>query len=165
MFLISGQSNALEQAAYFPEGSYAVVARGSTSIVAWDWDSPGGDLGRDLLEVLGARSFRAFVWWQGETDGLDGMPAADYADRFSRILRRVNVPTMIVEMADHPSRTHLKTLQATMADSDPLIALIDTSGLAMKGLHDFDSAGRPTITDRVTRCLAAQCWKTPGEFR
>ena len=162
--LLAGQSNARDQTKFLPPTSYVAVVKGNTSNKAWDRSTPDGELGRELLRQLTAHQFKVFIWWQGETDGLEGMPAEEYRERLKRILDRVNLPTIIVDMADHPSRVALRRVQREFADS-PTVALIDTVDLPMINLHDFEDAGRPTVTDRIMRCYFVECWILPGKFK
>jgi hypothetical protein len=161
--LLSGQSNARDQARFLPPDSLVLVARGNTSIRAWDWTDPAGDLGRQILEELKKRDFKVFIWWQGETDGVRGMSAREYTERLNRLIGRIDRPTIIVEMADHPTRTHLKLAQAELAKSER-IALIDTDDLP-HGDHDFCDSGRKTVTDRILRCYFVECWRSATEFK
>lgn len=161
--LVSGQSNAKNLSAWLPPASHVLVARGGTSILAWDWTHPDGDLGRQLRDALRSHTFSVFVWWQGETDGLQGMSAEEYADRLLAVLLRVQerhtTPILIVEMADHPSRMHLKAVQARFA-AHPLVALIETSDLPMQpgNAHDFDGPAYRAVAERLMACYFTECW-------
>ena len=81
--------------------AFVPAAKGGSSITAWQ---PGRDP-FDRATLYGSMAYRArltgakaVLWWQGETDALDGMAQADYQRQFSQLAtavrRDLGIPIM-----------------------------------------------------------------------
>jgi len=152
-------------------------AKGATSLFN-DWDAPSGDCYTAMIQDIPNSKFdlgqanykfniRGMIWYQGESDAgsqevADAYEAnlntlfADIRDRFDK----PELPIVICKVAYETSPpTYIETVrsgQQNVADADPNIIIIDTTGyerrdavhLGAKGMYEFGeeiAAQIPTI--------------------
>lgn len=149
--VMSGQSNAELGAPALTtlHPDTAVSALSGTPISEWN---VGNASWVNLVPLLNA-PMRAFVWWQGETDGAQGNPhyAADLAEFIARVRRTrgVNVRVVIVRVVNLPEFSAVRAAQEAFVKADSNARLVDTDA------YRLSPPGNAHLTDEGYTAVAA----------
>lgn len=149
---LSGQSNALKLRPYLADALRAsgknLVGwqKGAQQISVWDAGQQGW-LG--LSQSLGPH-VQALVWWQGESDGENGI-AAGYQSRLASFIARVrtavgnpSLPVYLIEVGSHPLFAEIGPQQSAYCASDAHCHFIGSASLPAYVSH-MDPAGYATV--------------------
>lgn len=162
LWILSGQSNAREVKPYL---DVAASAAGAT-VIGWAeggdtisvWAPTGVGYGW-IAPMFGLLGVSAFIWWQGETDALQGLLgtyAASLADLIARVRTAAgnpHLPVIIVEGGHVSDETTLYAIQAAYVASDPYARLVDTADQPDNGGGHFFPAGYQVIVSRIVAAL------------
>lgn len=153
------------------------IGYGATNL-AQDWKK-GDETGALLYEILMSElrsatdslkrwevpwKFIGMAWMQGETDGLESQWAADYEANLNEFIFNVRsdfnaeaMPIVLGKIANTGVRTYagqVRAAQAAVADSDPLVELIDLDDLPIEadGIH-FTTDGIMAMGTRMAQSI------------
>lgn len=159
--LLSGQSNALPdhlggplQTAYAP--GVVNVSQGATAIRAW---GPGGPLWAELEPQL-HQPLTAFIWWQGESDAVEGGDhyAADLQNLIARVRAANANPRLLVVVvkiipyapgAPLHDTSLVRAAEEAFVASDPHSAIVRVDDLPSDGGNHLLPPAYPTVASRV----------------
>ena len=165
--VLSGQSNALMDhlgqplSSVYAPGAVTVVARGSTPIRAWDVGAP---MWQQLAPSLD-RPLQAFVWWQGESDAMEGSThyGADLKAFLGRVRAANGDPRLLVVLVKIlsyaatpplPDASLVRLAQETYVATDPDSVLIRVDDLPTDG--GYHSRAYPQVADRILRAIQSR---------
>lgn len=157
---LSGQSNALKIRPYLADAlrssgkSLSGWQKGAQPISVWDAGQPGW-IG--LAPTLGPQ-VKALVWWQGESDGENGV-SAGYQSRLASFISRVRVavgnpdlPVYMIEVGSNPLFAQIGPQQAAYCATDSNCHFIAASALPAYVSH-MDAAGYTTVATLLAGML------------
>jgi hypothetical protein len=159
--LISGQSNAGNVApflvsAYYPSAA-VMSAHGGEPIRQW---SVGSAYWNELAPLL-RHPLRAFVWWQGETDGDRQTTTylADLTDLVARVRATNGDPSLLVIVVrilplPHAVGAAVRAAQETFVQADTNAILVSSDGVpAQNDGYHLTNAGYRQMATRIVGSL------------
>ncbi len=168
--LCSGQSNALWlctgspdhlESFWIPYGTVRGDYASGAPISLWDAD---GQYWERLKAVLPGAPVDAFVWWQGETDGLRGISDGVYGSKLDGLIKRVrealNTPRLlvvVVEMGQGVPNGPVQRETLSWTQRDAHAVYIRTSGLEYMGdgVH-MTANGYLGVATRIANAIVSE---------
>lgn len=158
--VLSGQSNALNVRPYLadalrPSGKNLTGwQKGAQQISVWDEGQPGWN---GLVPTL-KPNIKALIWWQGESDGENGVPDG-YQGRLGSFISRVRVavgnptlPVYIIQVGSHPLWSTIGPQQTAYCASDPYCTFISAAQIPAYVSH-MDAAGYAAVAQLLAGML------------
>jgi len=140
-------------------------ARGAQPISHWDPGAPGDTTLLDRIEAAG-QGAGVFLWFQGETDAMQGTDPADYVTRLKQLVERVRkqagnpkMTAVIVQLGawTRPDRSPnflgIREAQRRFVLLDPDALLVPALGRTMKDGAHLDRAGQLELGVEIGRAL------------
>ncbi len=122
MIMLAGQSNMVNMERFFRGGPTTCVARGGTSIIEW---LPGTECFENLRPYLKA-GVTALLFWQGETDAIEGGEPALHWGKFFEVIAtacRAEQPGLPILFGETPAidgALHTGTVRQQQAECEVL---------------------------------------------
>jgi len=160
--VLSGQSNPFYMQDYVRSVSpWPVVqaVHGAEPIASWASSAP---LWATLRTLLSPGRVRAFAWWQGESDGYNGMDTATYQAALSDLITRVRsaasmttLPVIVVRIKGDTAFNSIRAAQSAFVAGDSHATLINIDDLAADavGSPHLTTAGYQTAAARIVAAL------------
>jgi len=155
LFLVGGQSNMNNCRSFLSALGLTTFgfSEGAQPISYWDVGANGWT--QLAAAIAGKNTAKAFVWFQGETDGLNGVTTAAYQAKLTDLIARVraitraNLPILLTQISTLEAPFAPINAAITAAAASSGVYVIPTSDLSWGDTRHLDNAGATAWAQRV----------------
>jgi len=115
------------------------------------WDPPDTALFREVDHLLAERPYKAVIWFQGESDGVDIQSARLYHDRLEELLSHILIHSPVILVTTHgtPYSDMVNGAKGELSKEYEGVYMVDSSDLPRRDSMHLTIDGKLELVDRL----------------